>query len=176
MQRTFFVHFFAVVLHDYNVKLPETSSFHVLWRKCHTCSCSLSLHFTLPLIFTLMAASISHFLTAVEKFSCCSRFQQTMSTLFLVCNHVTRRPCWGSKQKNISSKNLHENRNAFVLDHQHGRRDVTSKAKIRRARLGKGGGGGGPVSPQLPRVFFISFYRNDFSPLSRSLEQASDTR
>ena len=29
---------------------------------------------------------------------------------FLVCNHVTRRPCWGSKQKNFSSKNLHENR------------------------------------------------------------------
>ena len=25
VQRTFFVHFFAVVLHDYNVKLPETS-------------------------------------------------------------------------------------------------------------------------------------------------------
>ena len=24
-QLTFFVHFFAVVLHDYNVKLPETS-------------------------------------------------------------------------------------------------------------------------------------------------------
>ena len=25
VQYTFFVHFFAVVLHDYNVKLPETS-------------------------------------------------------------------------------------------------------------------------------------------------------
>ena len=24
-QHTFFVHFFTVVLHDYNVKLPETS-------------------------------------------------------------------------------------------------------------------------------------------------------
>ena len=32
-QHTFFVHFFAVVLHDYNVKLPETSLLHVLWRK-----------------------------------------------------------------------------------------------------------------------------------------------
>ena len=39
---TFFVHFFAVVLHDYNVKLPEASWLHVLWRKCYTCSCSLS--------------------------------------------------------------------------------------------------------------------------------------
>ena len=25
VQHTFFVHFFAVVLHDHNVKLPETS-------------------------------------------------------------------------------------------------------------------------------------------------------
>ena len=35
----------------------------------------------------------------------------------------------------------------------------TSKAKIRRARLGKVGGGGEKnVSPQPPRVFRISFY------------------
>ena len=41
-----------------------------------------------------------------------SQFTSSMEGewLFLVCNHVTRRPCWGSKQKNISSKNLHENR------------------------------------------------------------------
>ena len=38
-----------------------------------------------------------------------------------------------------------------------------SKAKIRRARLGKGG---------LPR-FSQFFLLNDFSPLSRSLEQAT---
>ena len=25
VQHTFFVHFFAIVLHDYNVRLPETS-------------------------------------------------------------------------------------------------------------------------------------------------------
>ena len=25
VQQTFFVHFYAVVLHDYNMKLPETS-------------------------------------------------------------------------------------------------------------------------------------------------------
>ena len=58
-------------------KHPGTSSFLVLWRKCHTCSRPLSLHFTLPLIFTLMAASISHFLTAVAKFSCCSSNKQS---------------------------------------------------------------------------------------------------
>ena len=40
VQRTFLYIFFAVVLHDYNLKLPETSQLHVLWRKCRTCSCS----------------------------------------------------------------------------------------------------------------------------------------
>ena len=52
VQHTFFVHFFAVVLHDYDyeVKRPETSWLHVLWRKCRTFSCSL---FPLPLIFLL---------------------------------------------------------------------------------------------------------------------------
>ena len=47
VQHTFFVPFFAVVLHDCNVNfLPET----FLWRKCRTCSRSL---FSLPLIFSL---------------------------------------------------------------------------------------------------------------------------
>ena len=36
----FFVYFIAVALHDYNVKLPETSWLHVLCRKRRTCSCS----------------------------------------------------------------------------------------------------------------------------------------
>ena len=47
----FFCTFFAVFLHDYNVKLPETSWLHVLWRKCRTCSRSTFFH--CPLIFTL---------------------------------------------------------------------------------------------------------------------------
>ena len=37
VKHTFFVHFFAVVLHDYNVKLPETFYLHVLGRTCGTC-------------------------------------------------------------------------------------------------------------------------------------------
>ena len=37
----FFVYFIAFALHDYNVKLPETSWLHVLCRKRRTCSCSL---------------------------------------------------------------------------------------------------------------------------------------
>ena len=51
----FRVHFFAVVLHDLQC---ETSWLHVLWRKYRTCFCSF---FWLPLIFTLVAASISYF-------------------------------------------------------------------------------------------------------------------
>ena len=57
--------------------------------------------------------------------------------VFFVCNHVIGRSCWGSIQQNFFWKNLHENRvlfpeesNALVLDHQHGRRDVTCKAGI----------------------------------------------
>ena len=44
VQHSFFVHFFADVLHDHNVKLPETSSLNVFWRNCRTCSRSLFFH------------------------------------------------------------------------------------------------------------------------------------
>ena len=63
-----FVHFFAVVFHDYNVKLPETSQLPVIWRKCCTCTCSMLFLFFTSLIFTLVEASISHFFTAATKF------------------------------------------------------------------------------------------------------------
>ena len=51
VQHTFFVLFFAVFffLHDYNVKLPETSQLQVLWRKSRTCFVPF---FSLPLIST----------------------------------------------------------------------------------------------------------------------------
>ena len=42
VQHTFFVHFFVVVLHDYNVKLPETS--WLVTRFMGTCSCPLFVH------------------------------------------------------------------------------------------------------------------------------------
>ena len=85
----FFLQFFAVVLHDYNAKLPET----LLWRKCRTCSrsfffISLPLIFSLhcwPLFFTaahfllaLLAASISHFVTTATKFSFCSSNKKSL--------------------------------------------------------------------------------------------------
>ena len=69
MQHTFIVHFIAIVLHNYNAKLPDTSLLHVLPRKSFLYSCSL---LSLLLIFTLVFASISHFLTAAKKFSCFS--------------------------------------------------------------------------------------------------------
>ena len=50
----FFVHFLAFVFHDYNVFLFTF------------------FYFSLPLIFTLVATSIAHFLTAAIKFSCFS--------------------------------------------------------------------------------------------------------
>ena len=53
----FFVHYFALVSHDYNVKRVFVPSFF---------------SFSLPLIFTLVAASIPHLLTAAIKFSCSS--------------------------------------------------------------------------------------------------------
>ena len=64
----FFLHFFAVVLHDYNVKLPETS----LKEMSH--AFLFTFFFLLPLMFTglpLVATSISHVVTAaITKFSC----------------------------------------------------------------------------------------------------------
>ena len=61
----FFFHFLAVVLHDYNAKLPETV---FLWEKCRTSYRSLfftAAHFHL----TLVAASISHSVVPATKFS-----------------------------------------------------------------------------------------------------------
>ena len=66
VQHTFFVHFFAVVLDDYNVKLPETSWLHVLWRKCRTCSCSLFFYFR------------------CYKISCCSSNRKCVLCFFYV--------------------------------------------------------------------------------------------
>ena len=50
----------------------------------------------------------------------------------MVCNHLTRRQCWGSMQWNYSRRSYIkiQERNTFALDHQHGRRDVTCKPAI----------------------------------------------
>ena len=82
------MHFFAVVLHDYNVKLSETSCFQLVSRFMEEMShVSLLTFFPLAhraLIFTLhlLAASISYFLTAATKFSCCSFSKISVSFVF----------------------------------------------------------------------------------------------
>ena len=48
VQHTFFVHFFAVVLHDYNSKLPET-----FFMEEMSYVFSFTSHISLPLIFSL---------------------------------------------------------------------------------------------------------------------------
>ena len=83
VQHTFFVHFFAVVLHDYNVKLPETSKLHVFFDHFFFTAA----HFHL----TLVAFSISHLVTAVTKFSCCSS-NKKMSPLFFISRSKKSRP------------------------------------------------------------------------------------
>ena len=87
VQHTFIVHFFTVVLHDYNVKLPETSQLHVLWRKCLTFSCSLFFFTAAHFHLALVAASISHIVTAATKFSCCSS-NKKMSLVFISCSRL----------------------------------------------------------------------------------------
>ena len=66
-------------------KLPAYNWFHVLWRKCRTCPCSLFFSLAhLALIFTLhlVAASISYFLTAATKSSCFSLNKISVSFVF----------------------------------------------------------------------------------------------
>ena len=60
------VHFFAVVLHDHNVKLGQKLPRYTFYGGNVVCV-PVDL-FSLPLLFTLVAASISHFLTAAIKY------------------------------------------------------------------------------------------------------------
>ena len=96
MQHTVSVHFFAVVLHDYNVK----SSRNLLVTRFYGGNViRVLIHFfcfSPPLIFTLVAASISHFLTAATKFSCCSSNKKNVSFAFYysrvrACRSFSRR-------------------------------------------------------------------------------------
>ena len=70
MQPTFFVHFFTVVLHDYNVKLPETSQLHVFFVHFFF---SLSLIFTLhwwPLAFLILSPPLQNFHVVLSTKKC----------------------------------------------------------------------------------------------------------
>ena len=79
MEHTFLVHFFAVVLHDYKVKLPETFFMEEMSYVFSFTFFFTAAHFLLALV----AASISHFVTAATKFSCCSS-NKKVSPLFFI--------------------------------------------------------------------------------------------
>ena len=61
------------------IQFSIPAQLHVLWSQCRMCSCV----FSLPLIFILMAASISHFLTAAITIFMFF-FQQNSSPLFFL--------------------------------------------------------------------------------------------
>ena len=61
----FFIHYFALLLHDYNVKPP---SYTFCGGNVACVSVPWFFSFSPPLIFTLVAASIPHLLTAAIKF------------------------------------------------------------------------------------------------------------
>ena len=72
----FFVHFFAVVLHDYNFQKRFSYTFlggNVVLVLVHFFFTDAHFH------LALVAASISHFVTAARKFSCCQFRQKNVS-------------------------------------------------------------------------------------------------
>ena len=76
----FFVHFFAVVFHDYNVKLPGTSQLHVLCRECRTFY--RSFFFSLPLIFTFHGGR-QHFSFSHHRYKIFMVFSQQKNVSFV---------------------------------------------------------------------------------------------
>ena len=76
MGLTLFVHFFAVVLHDYSLKLPG-------YPFCGGNIVRVLIHFFFTFMFTLVSARISYFPTAATKFSCCSS-NEKMSPLSFI--------------------------------------------------------------------------------------------
>ena len=86
---TLFLHIsWPLLLHDYSVKLPSSRFMkemsYVVTKKNVACVPVRFFFFwlSIPLIFTLLAASISHFLTAAIKFSCFS-FNEIRPPLFI---------------------------------------------------------------------------------------------
>ena len=55
---------------------------------------------------------------------------------FLVCNQLTRRPCWCQYNRIFLEVEFSSQRREMLLplDHQHGRRDVTRKPAIPRSK------------------------------------------
>ena len=84
--QTFFVHFFAVVLHDYNVKLQKFLSYTFFWRKCRTCRSFTFFH------CRSFSPCISHVVTAATKFSCCSFNKKSLLCFFFISRSKSLSP------------------------------------------------------------------------------------
>ena len=72
--------------------------------------CFCSLFFSLPLIFTLVVASIFHFLTTAIKFSCFSSNEIGLCLFF-----VSRSSSFSVIQVNVKIKNKSKERIVFVV-------------------------------------------------------------
>ena len=95
VEHTFFVHFFAVVLHDYNVKLAETSlvtrfmeemSYVFLFNFVFHCPLIFTLYWW-PLAFLILSPPLQDFHVVLSKNNVSSVFYfslQTSVALFLV--------------------------------------------------------------------------------------------
>ena len=109
VQHPFFVHFFAVVLHDYNVKLPETSLLHffggnVVRVLVHFLFTAAHFHLVLvPLAFLILSPPLQSFhvvLPTKKKYLLCFffslsfaglpptfSFSLSFSSIFQICGH-----------------------------------------------------------------------------------------
>ena len=96
VQHTFFVHFFALPLFCATTKwnFQKSPSYTFMEELLYV---FLFTFFSTALIFTLVAASISHFLTAATKFSCCSSNKKCLlcflSLALALCRSFSR---WAS--------------------------------------------------------------------------------
>ena len=87
---TLFLHIsWPLLLHDYSMKLPSSRFMkemsYMVTKKKHVACVPVRFFFfwlSIPLIFTSLAASISHFLTNAIKFSCFS-FNEIRPPLFI---------------------------------------------------------------------------------------------
>ena len=97
VQHTFFVHFFALPLFCTTTKWNFQKFPSYTFMEEFSYVFLFTFFYSLPLIFTLVAASISHFLTAAKKFSRCSSnkkcFLCFLSLALALCRSFSR---WAS--------------------------------------------------------------------------------
>ena len=79
VQHTFFVHFFAAVCFARLQRKTSRNFLATRFMEEMSYVFFFTFVFSLPLIFTLVAANISHFFTAATEFSCCSSKERCLS-------------------------------------------------------------------------------------------------